>query len=515
MNKILYSVCAILFLVTSCTDFDSEKGMPFVEGPSVTITASNVGDSTFTFKLSPDGEASYYSYLVVEADQAEELDPVGVLKTSAYSGLDKGTIKYADNKDKSIVMAKLKPNTAYQVYAAAQNTNGMVGELTSISVRTTDGINPQTDASKATISGHIFGVTFSETIQAGTMAFYVSYYPVNNLAAAEVGIEIPADSISIEGTVVSIALPDAPAGANVCITWEAGAVRDLNGNDCVAYTTEGYDPAKKAFKGVTARVATKSWKIQQAVEDDEDDDVIAFTDWQAFMMEFIPEAAYVKTSAKGKVQVVYVTEGKEITLMVPSRIYGMLDDTTFVVMLPEEPERGAIVNLSIPAGSLEDKYGNPSEKLEVSDRYMYSYGYTIADIVGTYSMAAISAANGAAQSESGIEIVKDVASDTILIKNLLSNLMAGLPVTTIKALFDTDKGILTIFDWQDYGISLNLGGAEPERMYFAAYDEVDLILNVPSAGRIESSDIWGHLSETFKWARVYATTVWTRVPVTP
>ena len=513
MKNILYIIGAILLFTISCTKFDKEDPIPFVSGPNVVISVDDLalGDSTFTFTLTPGSGVGYYSYLVVKENNARTLDATNVLRTS-LTGLSKLTINSDTAATYQVKLKGLDPFTTYQIYAVAANKNGMVGSVANTGITTTDGVAPRPSSFKYT--GAVVEVTFSEVIERGTGKISGTYYSSHPAIAEEGIVEIIEDSISVSGKVLTVKLPEEfVAGAYVCLTWEAGAVQDVIGNDCNAYSTKGYDTANNRWTGINGRIPVVAWEIEGP------EDLESFSDWAAFVITLTPEVTISGKLATADVKLTYVSEGKETTFTLPSNLYGVAAGN-IAILLPEEPIGGAFINVNIAEKTFADKYGNPNKAFELKKMYLFSFGYTMADILGTYSISGISALTstlGQIQTESNVTIEEDTEVDNgVIIKNLLSNLVSGAPVSEIYGVFDPHKGTISIEDWQSYGFTLDFGASGTGDMIFAnGINEDPVIFNVPEPGKITSSTVWGHYADPLGWYRAFSSTEWTRGAPSP
>jgi hypothetical protein len=535
-KKLLYSVCAALLVVAGCTKFEEEASIPFAKGPTVSISGTDVAgavsDTSVKFSVAPDAAAGYYSFLVVEAAKAlASPDSSRVLKLS-YDGVAEGTVNYADSVSARIYVEKLTPNTAYKIYAVAANTGGMAGAVSVADFATKDnGKAPAPSATGAvTLADSTVTVTFTEPIKRATDAekkLYVTFHAVNAQGAEAYNptVTVPADSVSAAGAALTVKLPPHPAfghvppGAWVTVTYDEGFVVDLGGVPAAAVTYTGvYNGTKEVFDGLSARVAATTWGFEPAPEDT----LIALTDWANDYLTIVPDStlpAPVAGVAK-TYQLVYQETGKAISIDMKSAAYSDARDTIFLPtgLASEEAKRGAYINAVIPKGAFEDIFGNASTAFTVEDLYIYSYGYTKADVLGTYTVNLFNWSD--VQSSITNIIISDYGdtpNDTVVVRNLFAD------GTIIKAVFDGVLGTLAIPDVQFLkdNITLTLSGEQyTGDIYFAnAYSVLSgnpVTFSVPEAGVIisdyYSSSAWGYLfivgEDALAWASRYAYSVW-------
>lgn len=513
---LLYLLIVAIAFATSCTDFGTENQLTLPSAPSVEISSITAESQSITFTLAPSGTAGYYSYLVVESAESDStLQADQILKQTA-SGKAKGLINYEEESTKTIVISDLTPYTVYQIYAVASSTDGVVSEITNKNIRTKDDGGLPSPAS-VSLADSTVTITFGEPIQSGTGKLYVSYFAKNTLSGSKPlaikpgfeefnpqDIEVDRERLTVSGRTLKVKLPAAPAGAYASITYDAGVVLDLEGNASNAYIRKADTLINGApSRGLTVRLATEQWSLRSEFEDVKPDTLVSFTDWSNLEIFALPEAG--------------TTVSKRISSKTPTVNYKEVNKNTTVNVtewgvanglplfyLPEEPNFGSILDLSIPEGAFEDVYGNVNNALMIKDNYLYSYGYDFEDVVGTYDLDVVSNWDGAL-TETGIVIEKDVDSDTLLIKNLLS------PGTVIKGAFDPTFGTITVEDWQLLRKDVNFGDNGLRNIMFVNYEDgVSVVFKVPTPGIITTDMNWGYYIDGLGWWDLYLSSTWTR-----
>ncbi|MDR0865399.1 MAG: hypothetical protein LBO74_10785 [Candidatus Symbiothrix sp.] len=512
------TVCAAIFAV-GCTDFGEENQLTLPDAPLVAISnvvAEEAGNS-ITFTVAPAGTAGYYSWVVVESELTDSTISADRVLKLLEAGKANGLINYADKQSATITVENLTPFTVYQIYAVAASPDGVVSAVQNTHIRTLDdGSKPTPEA--VAVADTTVTLTFHEPLRLGSGKVFVSYFAKNTLSGANPlvvapgyedynpqNIVIQASALSINGNALVIKLPAAPAGAYASITYEAGAVTDLQGNLSSAFTAKADTLVNGApARGITVHLANKTWALHSEFEELNPDTVATFAEWEDLIIPAYPDEG--------------IAVAKKVATIVPTVIYHEPGKTTIVevtswgrvsgipaFLLPEEPARGATVDLVVPAGAYEDVYGNTSKALTVEGNYLYSYGYTLADIVGTYDIAVTSYWDGPL-TEAGIVIEKAADSDTLLVKNLLDT------GTEIKAVFDPVAGLLILDDEQLLLADVNFGASGTGDIYFVNADaSAPVVFKVPVAGTITSpAQMWGYYIDPLGWYDVYTESVWTR-----
>lgn len=500
------SIVAIIF-AAGCTDFGEESQLTLPAAPTAAITAVTPASEAVTFNLAPSGAAGYYAWLLVEsADADSTLQAINILKQTA-TGVAKGIIEYAETPQTTVEVNGLTPFTVYQIYAVASSSDGVVSEVTNTSFRTLDDGGTPSPMSVA-LSEETVTITFHEPLQKGTGMVYVSYFAKNTLSGDKPlivapgyenynpqDIEVDVNDVSVSGTELIVKLPDAPAGAYASVTYDAGAVLDLEGNPTKAYTLKADTLINGApSRGITVHLANQTWKLHGEFEALNPDTLVSFSAWDELVISALPdEGTKVAKKVSSKVPtVVYKQPGKTSTLDVTS--WGLMDGTP-AFFLPEEPAFGATVDLNVPDGAFEDVYGNTNDALTVKDNYIYSYGYTLNDLLGTWQINGISASTGAAITPEIVVIADDPDSDDendVIIIGLASNIV-GL-TANVHAVFDPVMGTLTVPDWQKLIVDWThpTAGITAD-VFFSTYETYYIVFAVTSPGKITSSnDIWGY-----------------------
>lgn len=514
---IAYLAVCVAIAFTSCTDFGDENQLTLPPAPTAEISGVTPASETVTFKVAPSGPAGYYAWLIVESATVDStLQATNILKQTA-NGLAKGIVEYSKKSDTTVVVKDLTPYTVYQIYAVASSSDGVVSAIKNVSFRTLDDGGKPTPTA-VSVTDTIVTITFHEPLQKGNGNVYVSYFAKNTVSGHEPlkvapgyesynpqDILVNANSISVDGTKLIVKLPNAPAGAYASVTYDAGAVLDLEGNGSSAYTQKADTLINGVpSRGLTVHLANKTWKLHSEFEEINPDTVEAFSDWEEkLLFAFADEGTIIRKAVATKTPtVVYNQPGRKSTLDVKD--WGILSNAA-AFYLPEEPPFGATIDLNVPAGAFEDIYGNTNESLAVEGNYLYSYGYDYDDVTGTYDVDLTSYFDGALPTESGIIIEKDPDSDDLLIKNLLS---LG---TVIKGTFDPVRGTISLEDSQLLMENVEFSSGISNILFVDAEGYGPVIFKVPAPGLITSSQMWGYYLEQINgWYDAFTASTWTR-----
>ena len=395
---------------------------------------------------------------------------------------------------------------------------GVVSEVASVTVKTTDGTEPVLTAVDFDETDNVltFAVAFNDPVQLtgeGTAKawFYAeNYYDETGMLVLWKEVDIPADHIATSGKNLLIAVPASEyiPGAYVAVTYSADIVK--NGADATnaAYETHliGYgSDGKIQKKGIFGYYDYANWDLslvetvetpdaeegEGSMDDEEEEEEVAgpvyFSDWSSLLMTAYGTTDYPlagKTGDGGAGVVISESNGKVVTY--PAKTYGVIASNAVAVKLNEAPAYGASVSFSIEEGTFYDIFGNVNNAFEAEDAYFHSYGYTLADIVGSYTYSAASAYDDSPQT--GTWTITE--SDNAEKGNVMFTEMYSTPcVKNVYADFDMVSGTLTVS-------SLQLYYAGEKYLYaFCSSDNsgnisnADVVFSVPQAGVINGQNM--------------------------
>lgn len=454
-----------LFAAGCSTMYGPEQiSTPVVGSEGIKITVTESGDSSFVMKLSPVGEAAYYSYLVDVADAPEKLDS-SLLYSVSYESVAQGTIKWTASKPESTIEIKdLAPNTTYQIYAVAGSVTGVVSSVAVTSVKTSDKVAPYITASE--FQDSLVAVQFCENIiRVEEVSLEAKYYTIlaNDFSRPMGTLPIKEENITVNGNIVIINVEGLPANALYTVDLPEGAFKDPTGNRSEAVESafmmiEG----SLVPKGIYGQNATKTFALK-AIEG------TAFTAPEAYFMTSAEDPSVQIYNVDGTVIVkaAYELGGRTVSnVMTANEDYG-LNSGYLMFFLPEIPDYGAKVTVTFPEGALYDIYGNSSKEFVFSQ--VLSYGYALEDVIGSYKMTALEYFSGANVAY-GLVIEE---SDTEEYGNVMITNLAGFNCK-IYGTFNVDDGTLTVPDWQlilpDAGLYFATNSNTGESSVFHMYE---------------------------------------------
>lgn len=525
MKKYLLSLLAVAAVV-GCTRFEDEASLEVVKPSAPTISVSGVEDTGFSATISAQAGTGFYSYAVL-AGAPKELDPTSLFKVGVKNTLASGTVDYAKAQSKTIELKELARNAVYTVYAVAASEQGTVGEVVSQKVTTSDGEIPSPKS--ASFKDNVLTLTLSEAVKYTGKKVTAKYYAANTPSGAEYNIledkEYGTFPVTVEasGNTATFTFGETlPNGAYFSISYPAGAFEDAVGNPVNAMNSYFYadDKGKLASKGITGRIANQNFDLTLYSADGEEAVIESVSNlmspiWISVPEDYIHYKAVVPATTKDieGYSIVYEGEGETHTYTTPGPYdYGWNGTYNCALAYPNamsgrpDPEPGQYLTITIPEGFLIDIWGNTNNVFVIGP-VIYSYGYTLEDVIGTYNVEAEGYFDGPTTFTIVIEESDDEEKG-----NIMFTTMYGDPVDeglNLYADFNLDGGTITIADWQP------LWAIGDGYWKFAVNGADEVVLSVPEPGVIKDTGTWfgyyADVSEGAGWGEVFKTFNATRV----
>ena len=428
MKKILFAIFAAAAMSAACTQFEEDVTPTYDTAAKPEVTATVVSDTEITVTVTAGAGTNFWGYAVMTGAPgatADKLVANGYAKAAevVLQGEEKtpqaAQMKYSEEtKTVTLNLTGLTPYTDYTVYAAAVSVMGVTSEVAEITVKTTDGTEPKVTTFDFAEADEVltFAITFNDPVTLtgnGTAKawFYAeNYYDETGMLVLYKEVDIPATHIATNGKNLLVAVPASEyvPGAYVAVTYSAGIVK--NGADAVnaAYETHviGYDDKGAVQKkGIFGYYDYANWDFSivdpstlpdeeegegsmgDEEEEEEEKVPVYFNDWSKLMMSNYVVSDYPLAGKTGEGGVEITTsEASGKTISYPAKTFGVVDDFIAGVMLNEQPAYGSTVSYTIAEGTFCDIFGNVNNEFTAEEEYYYSCGYTLADIVGSYTM---------------------------------------------------------------------------------------------------------------------------------
>ena len=430
MKKVLYTFSAALLMLVGCTKFAEDEPIKFDTATAPAITVSVVDDHTVSVTVAGAANTGFYSFAFASG-AAKTVSASSLLSNpGGFSISDDvaGVVNFAAKPDTTFTVGELKPNSAYTVYAVAASKMGVVSDVASQSVTTTDSTIP---AMKSLVdddiaSKNVVGITFDEPVSLSTGAgSVVLHYFAENAYAADgslieiSSVSVPLDKVSVSGNTVSIEIPEDPIpGAIVLITMGEGLVENEVGLKSAAFSdcsAEWSSDGKLEVEGFGFQYDKEPFDFSLPMIEDESgaevrmpaDTVIYFSDWEELVMSVVaqglvtPEINQVVPASEESGVRVRSTSASDRRVSYPATKVLPANDTTVVIGLDEAPDYGSYVGFTVSEGAFQDIWGNENNEFttifvdeeseaEILGNYFCSYGYKMSDLFGTYSLVATS-----------------------------------------------------------------------------------------------------------------------------
>lgn len=433
MKKLLFSILAVAAMSVACTQFEEDTVPTYGTVGNPTVTANVVSDTEITVTVTAGENTSYYGYAVVKGTinaTADALVADGYKKNAAVvlQGEDNAPqaaqVTYSEEtKSVTLNLTDLVPYTDYTVYAAAVNTMGVVSEVISATVKTTDGTEPVVNVSGADFeeadSVLTFAIPFSDPVAltgtgTATAYFYAENYTDEyDYLVVYKTVDIPADHMATSGKYLLLAVPaeEYIPGAYVSMTYSADIVVNGAGAKNVAFDKNlmAYIEGELLWNGIVGNYDYVNWDfslVDPATlpdedeesgiegEDDEEEEEekvpVYFQDWTQLVIPTWGTTEYgiVTDTDDTEIKVTVVEmSGKTVMYTAKEGTFAAIGENVVGLMLNEDPQFGSSISYSIAEGSFEDLFGNVNNGFTAEDEYYCSYGYTVEDVIGEYTIS--------------------------------------------------------------------------------------------------------------------------------
>lgn len=449
MKKLIYSLAIILVALSSCTKFDDPKTENYGVGPEVAVSMASAipTDSAFTIQITPAEGATYYAYAI--STSPASVDSATLIK----GGYGNTVLKVSNQPSLTINVTTAEPNTTYYVYASACNEKGIVGKVASASIKTSDSGAPKPTAAQASAAEKAYLVQFNQAILRGEGKVTAVYYKEFDF---ENPVQVENVDVQISGKIAKLTATDAPAGAYVLFSWEAGAFVDATGNRCAAFTSsvnpEG-ETISDIFIGLWIRVPTTTWAISDS-QFTSPKVGGTFPKWSEFegVIEFTEKVYVIEDDVKdGDFVVTYTNNSRTVSYKLPKANinFGVAEDfstqkVTFT--LPAATIAGDKVTVSIAEDVFKDVLGNGNAAFASENVYWIAFSMTKEDVLGTFTFYA-TLSSGKTYSFGNFTIEEDAeAENGLVIKDFY------LPGSVLKARYDIDNCKMYITPYEALGV---------------------------------------------------------------
>ena len=443
---------ALAATVAACTDFAEDEKIDFAATDAPVVAATVVDDNTVSVSVTPKEGNVYYSYVLI-AGPAKALKAEIVLKGNGKGGyggdavVDEkkepvaAVLKASETKSVSFQVGGLKSNTAYTLYAVASNSQGVVSKLATSTALTTDGTAPVLKKYdfQSTATNLDYVLEFDDPIAfTGKGTVTAHYYARFNVGADGNLVEykkavVPADSLVISGKNLYVSLDAAEAipGAIVAISYTEGLVANLVGGRVEAFTDVTVS-SKLESEGLVASYKTQPFALGLTEDEpqegsgigggeEEEPEVKLFSDWEELDMVTYSYNKYPLAGVLKAAKLSIATEDANGRVVAyTGKQLKKVNDNKLSVKIDEDPGFGSYVSYKIAAGSIADIFGNTNSEFTAEKLYLCSFGYKLADVLGTYTVTGVAVKYGVPVSyKLVIAETDDAEKGDLLITNFL------------------------------------------------------------------------------------------------
>lgn len=460
MNKIILSTLTLfLAFFVGCTKFENYESKKLADAPTVSAALEEAKDSSVVVSFSSSA-TGFVSFVLMQGVANEKPDSTALIQLNV-SALESGSYEVLAAGEKIMhEFGGLTQNTVYEVFAVAQNDDGVLSLVpNALMITTTDKYSPviesSTPASSTTADKAVdfeITLTFNEPIGTADASKFTFTYFLE-------GAEAKAASATVNPNnpyqVIVTQSRDAHKRDYIFLSYSAGAVLDIAGNPIEAFES-GVDEETGGPVGLYWRTEAEPFAIDAATFVPANGSAVSDPE---FVIEFKAPVNVSNKAIDGSIKMVVVGAGVKSVYDVPAANITVADDNkTIQVVKPMVPTFGEWVYIEIAAGTFTDAYGNPNIVIEsgidgvagaddpvTEIGWLISYGYEI-DILGSnYNVVCISTITEDEYTFNvSIEVDPEIENG-VIIKGLENS------QEPIKGVFDGDFGTLTIAQDQSLG----------------------------------------------------------------
>ena len=502
MKKILYSLLALAATVAACTDFAEDEKIDFAATDAPVVAATVVDDNTVSVSVTPKEGNVYYSYVLI-AGPAKALKAETVLKggyeSDAVANEKKepvaAVLKASEPKNERFQEGGKKSNTPKTLKAVASKSQGVVSKLATSTAVTTDGTAPVLKKYdfQSTATNLDYVLEFDDPIAfTGKGTVTAHYYARYSKAGADGNLVeykkavVPADSLVISGKNLYVSLDAAEAipGAIVAISYTEGLVANLVGGRAEAFTDVTVS-SKLESEGLVASYKTQPFALGLTEDEpkegsgieggeEEEPEVTFFSNWEELDMVTYSYNKYPLAGVLKAAKLSIETEdanGRVVAYTGQQLKIAAANTNKLSVKIDEDPGFGSYVSYKIAAGSIADIFGNTNSEFTAEKLYLCSFGYKLADVLGTYTVTGVAVKYGVPVSyKLVIAETDDAKKGDLLITNFLG--FEG----KLYVDFDPDNGTVKIYE----GVTFN------DKNLVSFNGEGDQLFSIPSPGVLTS-----------------------------
>lgn len=194
--------------------------------------------------------------------------------------------------------------------------------------------------------------------------------------------------------IVNLPREEAIPGAVVTITYTEGVVANGVGTGCPACSNSIVDKTGTLKEGIGGAYdnANFDFTLDQTWPADT---VVYYSDWTKLMPVVYSKSDYELAGATKDANFkVKVVDGNGRTVTYDAAKFDKLTPEAVGFKLNEDPGYGTSLSFTIAEGSFVDLFGNANNEFTSEGNYYCSYGYSLEDIIGEYTVNGVSYREG-------------------------------------------------------------------------------------------------------------------------
>lgn len=368
----------------ACVFASCEKEPEVVPAKGIAVAVSEVTDQSFVITLTPEGVCENYTYVVNEGP-AETVDAEKVY-AGTLPGVARCAYSYKLEQKATAKVSSLKSGVKYTVYAVCGDANDVPGPVSAVEVTTLDVIDPSLASFSS--DGNVVEIAFSEPMQyVAGKAIKATPYCKMFLTGSPASGAVNGEVVSVEGNKAKVKFASITTpGTYYLVNYPEGTFTDLSGNPCPAVSSK-FNSAIIAADGSCDCTGIYGWlenaDLVYTVKGVAEVDLTKYSTYTISIN--VPAGVNRVDLADGYKTVVDHADGtvSEYAMAKVINYYGTYYDA--VVKFAGEASKGDKVSIVIPAGAIQDWYGNVNAAEIVAGPYNVVSSDTTAPEIASFS----------------------------------------------------------------------------------------------------------------------------------
>ncbi len=366
-TRYLFQLSAFILgivVMFGCVQWEEFTPIDVANAPTVTLTQTSVADSAVTVEITS-SMSGYVAAILLAGAENPVPDSAALLSENVVYD-EYMYMEAVANEAVSYTFTTVVQDSDYEVMAVGANEDGVVSDVAVLAVASADTYAPVfksatpgiTYITPSLLVGDTITLTFDEPVKLGDGVFTFESFRTGDTQT------VPADNINVLGMDVTIIMPYlSEYGDYIFLSWEAGAVTDMVGNE-VAEMVSGFDGSP--FVGAFWRTVLIDRDYESAAPDmavDQEpgfDVVLTYVDDLSYVTYYDPDdEAYYPVIEDGDITLVY-DDGAGLVLTLPVPVADVsISGADLTIAQSAAPNWPGTVTVNIPTGLFTVGWGNP------------------------------------------------------------------------------------------------------------------------------------------------------------